>query len=101
MASYIPAPTASADADEHDAWADDARNTPKPSRKKSSPGGGILGTLVKELASLALAKIDFKQLIAEAMKQFSHPKPEDDGHEPHIAAANMGTVQPHDYENFQ
>lgn len=100
-ASFIPAPPAQSDPNDHATWDDEPPPAPKPAKKKASPVSGILGTLVKELAALALAKIDFKQLIAEAMKQFSHPKPDEDGHEPHMSAANAGTVQPHDYENFQ
>ncbi len=59
---------------------------------------------MKELAALALSKVDFQKLMAQAMTQFTQrsksPDAEQHPEEPHVSVANAGTVEPDAYSDF-
>jgi hypothetical protein len=60
-----------------------------------------------ELAPLLLSKIDFKALLDQIMHLLipreagGEEEGGDQGHEPHMAVADFGTVKHSDYENFE
>ena len=83
---------------------------PTPTPEEAPKKNRILGTLLKEAAALALSKMDFHKLMSDLMMRAVPPVGSKDGEgshpsepwpEPHVSVADAGTVQPHDYENFQ
>ncbi len=81
-----------------------------PAPEEAPKKNRILGTLMKEAAALALSKMDFHKLMSDLMMRAVPPvgskggegsHPSEPWPEPHVSVADAGTVQPHDYENFQ
>ena len=104
-AEYIPDEPSSESAVDHEVPQDTPQD-PATDAKKKRPNAakGIISLIVKELAALALSKIDFQKLMAQAMTQFTQRSKPDDADEehdhPHVSVANAGTIEPDAYNDF-